>query len=167
MRPRGDVPGPEGTPVFGEGGARLGTHSSVPRFKGNTVHIRVASRRFPDGRLGALTCQKSGMGTNQPAGFVGAGRPNACDEDVARFWDRVSGRHRQPDRHCDDHNLAPILGPAFETLEALISGLPGFVPKPTGFENRCLLPGLPERQNMTMGVRRRSGDQAAGRRASQ
>jgi hypothetical protein len=65
MRPRGDVPGPEGTPVFGEGGARLGTHSSVPRFKGNPVHIRVASRRFPDGRLGALTCQKSGMGTTR------------------------------------------------------------------------------------------------------
>ena len=65
MRPRGRVTGSEGTPVFGEGGARLGTHSSVPRFKGNTVHIRVASRRFPDGRLGSLTCQKSGIATSR------------------------------------------------------------------------------------------------------
>ena len=31
--------------------------------KANTVHLRVASRRFPDGRLGSLTCQKSGMAT--------------------------------------------------------------------------------------------------------
>ena len=36
--------------------------------KANTVHLRVASRRFPDGRLGALTCQKSGM-ANQPGAF--------------------------------------------------------------------------------------------------
>ena len=28
MRPRGGVPGPEGTPVLGEGGARLGAHAS-------------------------------------------------------------------------------------------------------------------------------------------
>jgi hypothetical protein len=35
----------------------------------NTVHLRVASRRSPDGRLGSLTCQKSGMGTTGTSGM--------------------------------------------------------------------------------------------------
>jgi hypothetical protein len=38
MRPRGDVPGPEGTPVFGEGARALGHIRSVPRFS-QTIRV--------------------------------------------------------------------------------------------------------------------------------
>src|ERR1019366_3526043 len=38
---------------------------------GNTVHLRGASRRFSDGRLGPLTCQESGMAITRQLGLAG------------------------------------------------------------------------------------------------
>jgi hypothetical protein len=56
-------------------------------------------------------------------------------EDDAWPWDRVSGRRKQQPERCDDRHLASVLGLAFETLKALISGHPAVVPKFTLLRN--------------------------------
>ncbi len=51
-----------------------------------------------------------------------------------RFRDGISGPDRHELRPRDDHHRDSVLGLTFETLKTLISGLAGFVPKPTGCE---------------------------------
>src|ERR1035438_4129321 len=76
------------------------------------------------------------LATNQPSGFARPEEPVALGENVGSFWGRILRQCRQRTQRHDDRETASILRLTIETLTPLISGLAGFVSRPTRSEER-------------------------------
>jgi hypothetical protein len=114
----------------------------LSRAGGTNRRDRVSTISFPGFALETVAFRRRAIGA--PGESTQRGRSSRVGSRTRKspngrrkrclVWDRVSGRCRQQPQRCDGHHFASILGPAFETLKALISGPSVFVPKLTGCE---------------------------------